>query len=127
MFSTFYDDKTEEYKFINEFKKQKLVERLQISKQIIKKYPYRVPIIVDSKTDIILDKNKYVVPEDLTIGQFMCILKKRIKINYYKSIFLICNGTVISNTDVIKNLYHNKKDDDGFLYIKILLENTFGN
>ena len=127
MFSIFNNDNNGEYKFIKEFKKQTLVERKEISKKILIKYPNRIPIIVDSKKDINLDKNKYIVPENLTVGQFMCILKKRIKTNSYSSVFLKCNDTIISNTDVIKILYYNKKNEDGFLYIKVILENTFGN
>ena len=47
------------------------------------KYPQRVPIIVDCKKELKLDKNKYIVPNDLTVGQFMYILKKRINIFNY--------------------------------------------
>lgn len=57
----------------------------------------------------------------------LCILKKRIKMNDKQSIFLLCNNELIINTELIYNLYNRQKDDDGFLYIIISLENTFGN
>ena len=91
------------------------------------KYPQRVPIIVDCKKELKLDKNKYIVPNDLTVGQFMYILKKRININHEQSIFLLCNNQLLINTELINNLFNRQKDYDGFLYIIISLENTFGN
>ena len=121
-----YTEYSEEYKYINNFRKQKLEERIQISDKILLKYKNRVPIIVDTKNDIQLDKNKYIVPDDLTIAQFMFILKKRIFINSEQSVFLLCNNLLVTNTQLIKNVYYNNKDYDGFLYIIIALENTFG-
>jgi GABA(A) receptor-associated protein len=114
-------------KYINDFRRQKLEERIKISQKIISKYPQRVPIIVDCKQEIILDKNKYIVPNDLTVAQFMYILKKRINVNEQKSIFLLCNNQLVICTESINSLFNRQKDYDGFLYIIISLENTFGN
>jgi len=47
-----------DYEYITKFRKQKIEERIKISQNIISKYPQRVPIIVDCKKDINLDKNK---------------------------------------------------------------------
>ena len=116
-----------DYEYITKFRKQKVEERIKISQDIISKYPRRVPIIVDCKKDINLDKNKYIVPNDLIVGQFMYILKKRIKINHEQSIFLLCNNELIMNSELIHSLFNRHNDYDGFLYIIISLENTFGN
>lgn len=116
-----------QYEYITKFRTQKQEERIKISEKIKSKYPQRVPIIVDCKEEINLDKNKYIVPNDLTVGQFIYILKKRIQINHEQSIFLLCNNKLITANEIISNLYHKQKDYDGFLYIIICLENTFGN
>lgn len=121
------NDYSIDYEYITEFRRQKVEERIKISQKIMSKYPQRVPIIVDCKKEINLDKNKYIVPNDLTVGQFMYILKKRIKINHEQSIFLLCNNQLIMNTELMNNLFNKRKDYDGFLYIIISLENTFGN
>lgn len=113
--------------YITKFRKQKVEERIKISKRIILEYPQRVPIIVDCKKDINLDKNKYIVPDNLTVGQLMYILNKRIQTNHTKSIFLLCNNELIKNNEIINNIFKRHKDYDGFLYIIITLENTFGN
>jgi len=116
-----------DYEYITKFRKEKLEERIKICDKILLKYPERVPIIVDYKKEIKLDKNKYIVPNNLTVGQFMYVLRKRIKINNEQSLFLLCNNTLMLNNELIINLYNKQKDYDGFLYIIISLENTFGN
>jgi len=116
-----------DYEYITKFKRQKVEERIKISQKIMSKYPQRVPIIVDYKKEINLDKNKYIVPNNLTVGQFMYILQKRIQLKHEQSIFLLCNNELIFNTELIQNLFNRHRDYDGFLYIIISLENTFGN
>ena len=127
--STYYPDihYPLDCEYITEFRKQDLEERVIVSSKIILKYPDRIPIIVDAKKNINLNKNKYIVPHDLTVGQFMFVLKKRISLEADKSVFLLCNNLLIPNTELIKNLYYNRKDIDGFLYLIIVVENTFGN
>ena len=74
------------FKQINSFSKRK-----SESTRILNKYPDRIPIICEkdrnnSVQDI--DKKKYLVPMDLTLGQFIYIIRKRIKINPEKALFL---------------------------------------
>eukprot|EP00126_Sphaerothecum_destruens_P007225 Sdes_comp19748_c0_seq1m11761 len=48
------------------------------------KYPDRIPVIVEKaeKSDITeIDKKKYLVPMDLTVGQFVYVIRKRIKLS----------------------------------------------
>lgn len=117
----------DDYPYIKEFKRQKLEFRIQTSDKILLKYQQRVPIIVECKKGIEIDKNKFVIPKNLTIGQALYVIKKRINIQPQQAIFLICNNSLLMNTDTIENVYNKYKDEDGFLYIFITLENTFGN
>ena len=77
----------ERYNYINNFKKQKLEKRIQLSDSILLKYPDRIPVIAECNNDIKIDKNKYMVPLDLSVGQFLYILKKRINLEPTQSIF----------------------------------------
>ncbi|TUK08643.1 Gamma-aminobutyric acid receptor-associated protein-like 2 [Bagarius yarrelli] len=63
-----------------------------------------------------IDKRKYLVPSDITVAQFMWIIRKRIQLPSEKAIFLF----------VDKTLYEKEKDEDGFLYVAYSGENTFG-
>jgi GABA(A) receptor-associated protein len=92
------------------------------------KYPDRVPIIVEviKDSNLNLDKEKYLVPNDLTIGQFIFVIRKRMKINPTKAIFLFVNNNMPPSNALISIVYDEHKDNDGFLYIKVTSENTFG-
>lgn len=93
-------------------------------------YPDRLPIIVETSLNSnipILDKTKYLVPINLTVGQFMCVIRKRLKLSSDKSIYFFINGTIPSSNSLIFHVYELYKDEtDGFLYILINGENTFG-
>ena len=94
------------------------------------KYKDRIPIIVEiikcNKTIIGLDKHKFLVPYDLTLAQFLCVIRKRINLNSEQSLFIFFNNRLPMSTDIIQDLYNKYKDEDGFLYAVISLENTFG-
>ena len=68
-------------------------DRQNESKEIIDKYPNRIPLIIEklvNKNDSIIpdiDKNKYLVPDDLTASQLMYVIRKRLKLktHYYRN------------------------------------------
>lgn len=107
-------------------------ERKEESAKIILKYPDRIPIICEkntySKNDIpIVDKIKYLVPADLTAGQFVYVIRNRVKLPPEKAIFIFVGSSVIPpSASLISTLYQEYKDSDGFLYITYSGENTFG-
>jgi len=79
------------------------------------------------KSDIpTLDKKKYLVPADLTVGQFVYVIRKRIKLNAEKAIFIFVNNVLPPTAALMNAIYEEHKDDDGFLYVTYSGENTFG-
>lgn len=116
----------------NTFKKSTSFEnRYRDSTNILFKYPDRVPIICErAKTANedcpIIDKNKYLVPRDLTMGQFISVIRKRLKISPEKGVFLFVNSTIATSSTTIGSLYDLYRDEDNFLYISYSFENTFG-
>lgn len=109
--------------------KNNFTQRLDESNKIINKYPQRVPIIVEkcnqSKINDI-DKNKYLVPKDLNMSQFIYIIRKRVKLDKSQAIFLMVDDSICPSNKPIGVIYDEHKDKDGFLYIKYTSENTFG-
>ena len=99
-----------------------------VAEDIINLHPLKVPIIVNTSenSNIELEKYKYIVPKDISLRQFHCILSKKINKNSKQSLILFINNILPSGTDTIGNLYNLHKDNDGFLYITISKENTFG-
>uniref|UniRef100_A0A3P9NW78 Gamma-aminobutyric acid receptor-associated protein-like 2 n=1 Tax=Poecilia reticulata TaxID=8081 RepID=A0A3P9NW78_POERE len=99
------------------------------STKIRSKYPDRVPVIVEkvSGSQIVdIDKRKYLVPSDITVAQFMWIIRKRIQLPSEKAIFLFVDKTVPQSSITMGQLYDKEKDEDGFLYVAYSGENTFG-
>jgi len=98
--------------------------------RIKEKYKDRIPIIVEKshKSDISdIDKKKYLVPNDLTVGQFVYIIRKRIELTSEKAIFLFTENNVIPPTSsLISDIYDKYKNEDEFLYLIYAGENTFG-
>jgi len=106
-------------------------DRLSESEKIIKKYPDRIPIIVQkSNTDKEtknINKRKYLVPSCLTVGQFLFVIRKRLDLGAEKALFLFINDEFIPPTgSLLGTIYEEHSDRDKFLYITYSGENTFG-
>jgi GABA(A) receptor-associated protein len=64
-----------------------------------------------------IDKRKFLVPNDISVAQFMWIIRKRIQLPSEKAIFLFVNKTIPQSSSTMGQIYTNFKDEDGFLYI----------
>lgn len=114
---------------------------------IRQKYADRIPVICEKveKSDIAtIDKKKYLVPADLTVGQFVYVIRKRIKLSPEKAIFIFVDEVLPPTAALMSSIYEEHKgssaslflhiyflltwpsDEDGFLYITYSGENTFG-
>lgn len=111
-------------------KKFSIKKRLEESKRILEKYPDRVPVIVErssNSSDISeIDKQKYLVPKDLTVGQFIYVIRKRIKLESEQAIFLFINNLIPLTSRLMGEVYIEFKDKDNFLYVEYSGESCFG-
>ncbi|ODV91149.1 hypothetical protein CANCADRAFT_25107 [Tortispora caseinolytica NRRL Y-17796] len=97
--------------------------------RILTKYIDRIPVICEraEKSDIAaIDKKKYLVPGDLTVGQFVYVVRRRIKLPSDKAIFIFVNDMLPPTAALMNSIYDEHKDKDGFLYMTYSGENTFG-
>jgi len=93
------------------------------------KYPDRIPVIAEKsdKTSIAdIDKKKYLVPADLTVGQFIYVIRKRIKLSPDAAIFIFINNQIPPSAAQMSQVYKEHADEDGFLYVTYSGESTFG-
>lgn len=115
-----------------DFKKARTFEqRIAESTAIRLKNPDRVPVICevhkDSRKDWHLDRNKYLVLNDETLGQYLFILRNRLALKPEEAMFIFtANGTIPSPIEQMKMLYREYKDKDGFLYMTVMKETAFG-
>jgi GABA(A) receptor-associated protein len=121
--------KKEENNIIAKFqKKHSFEKRKSESFRILEEYPNRVPIICERiNNDIMeLDRKKYLVPNDLTMGNFMRVIRKRLSVAPEVAIYLFVNTKIIPTSMIMDSIYDKNKHDDGFLYIYYSGESTFG-
>ena len=100
------------------------------SVRLRQKYPRHVPVVllVAGKDQFRLRKTKYLVPYDMTMAKFRECFKKHIDppLTEKESVFIFIKNEVPSPTKMIQELDKEFKFTDGFLYITISPENTFG-
>lgn len=104
-------------------------KRKSESTRILQRFKDRLPVICEKveNSDIQeIDKRKYLVPGDLTVGQFVYVIRKRIKLPSEKAIFIFVNDILPPTAALMSTIYEEHKDEDGFLYVLYSGENTFG-
>ena len=114
--------------FQNEFS---LEHRTKEFERIKSKYPNRVPIIVERYENVDrslpeLTKKKFLVPRNITFGQFLYILRTRMELPPEKALFVFVNNVLPLNSEQVNTIYEEHKSEDGFLYCCYSSENTFG-
>ena len=73
-----------------------------------------------------MDKEKFLTPHDLTLGQFLFVIRKRINVDESQSLFVFANESVMVPTSAtLGQIYNDHKDEDGFLYLTYCSENVF--
>jgi len=105
-------------------------QRKEESKAILDKYPHRLPVIVErapnSQQIPAIDKQKFLVPDDITVAQFMWIVRRRISLSPEKALFIFVGKVMPQSSMSMGELYSQHCDPDGFLYLAYSGENTFG-
>ena len=114
------------------FKEQfPFTKRLNEANRVLEKYSDRIPIIVErynrsSNNLPLIDKKKFLVPNDLTVGQFVYVIRKRIRLSAEKAIFIMVDNKLPQTSMLISELYQDHKHEDNFLYLTYSSENVFG-
>jgi len=101
------------------------------SQRIRDKFPGRIPIIVEKSARAdnalpVIDKNKFLVPNDLTLGQFVYVIRKRLQLSSDKALFVFVGNSLPTTGTLMRELFQSHSDEDGFLYMNYCGESTFG-
>merc|ERR1712080_282951 len=97
--------------------------------KIRRKYPDRVPVIVEKSPKARigdLDKKKYLVPSDLTVGQFCFLIRKRVSLRPEDALFFFVNNVIPPTSATMGSLYQEHHEEDFFLYIAYSDESVYG-
>jgi GABA(A) receptor-associated protein len=117
--------------YTREFQSRPLADRIKERNILANKYPTRSCVIVDRASGAsnvpMIDKHKFLVPNDLTFGQFITVVRKRLKLDAATALFFFVQNSVIPSTNATMGLLmHNHKSADGYLYITYNGESVFG-
>lgn len=116
-------------KYIKEFQSCSFDSRKADADRLLGKYPDRCCIIVgkNDHSDIQdIERHKFLVPRNLTVGQFLYVIRKKITCHESQSLFVFINGKLPATSALIGSVYEENVNDDGFLYVVYSGENTFG-
>lgn len=94
-----------------------------------RKYKDRIPVIcMPGKVGGLpaLSKNKFLVPRDFTVGQFIYLVRKRIKLQADSALFFLVDSTIPSVSTTMGDLDQAFRFDDGFLYLVYSGESVYG-
>ncbi|KRZ12608.1 Microtubule-associated proteins 1A/1B light chain 3B [Trichinella zimbabwensis] len=99
---------------------------------IRKKYPTKVPIIIEKhRKDIslpLMEKNKFLIPQEVTVLQLIAMLRNRLEIPQRCVLYFTINGHLLtaSINDTMADLYLKFHDEVGFLYLQYFSQDCFG-
>jgi hypothetical protein len=95
-------------------------ERKLKATTILNQHSDRIPVVVECSEQLQsvhpLKKNK----------QFMFVIRKHMKLESTYAIYVFINNKLHPTTSIMGDLYATQKDEDGFMYLSVFQESTFG-
>ena len=107
-----------------------LEERKAEYEKVVQENPGKIGIICERAPKSHIEeikKTKYLISEEIKLGQFSEIIRRKIKMDKEAAIFLLANGKIsLTGDETMIEIYKKYKDEDGFLYIAYASEEVWG-
>ncbi|XP_005988872.1 microtubule-associated proteins 1A/1B light chain 3C [Latimeria chalumnae] len=95
------------------------------------KFPNKLPVIIErySKEKVLplLPKTKFLAPPELSLCQFVTIIRNRMAIESNQAFYLLVNNRTLCGMSLtLAEIYAHNQDEDGFLYMTYASQEMFG-
>lgn len=107
----------------------------QVSNQEVEairhRFPNKVPLYVEryvrEREVPVLGRNKFLVPQELTMSQFLYIIRTKMKLRESQALYLLVNDKVLaSHSMTMAQAYEQFRHKDGYLHITYAAQQVFG-
>ena len=107
------------------------VHRLRTNvEKIREQYPNKVPVLVykSPKSKVPdMERNKFLINGDVTMGQFLYIVRKRISLAPEKALFFLIDGKILPTvSSTMAEVYDAHKNESSLLVLNFQEESVFG-
>lgn len=115
----------------SDFKQRKnFTDRSKDALNIKTQHPSKIPVIVErstsEKTLPVLDKQKFLVPDHVTVTELIRVLRRRLDLAPGQAFFLLSERGLPPGTQTLAELWESDHDEDGFVYVFYAAQETFG-
>lgn len=105
-----------------------LARRIRTRQRMMLRHPDTIPVevILDKSCDFELPQRKLMVRKDMTVGEFISLLRLKMKLKPEEATFILMNNTIPKISASMSDMYEEHMDEAQVLSCVICKENTFG-
>jgi GABA(A) receptor-associated protein len=120
---------TNSYETRQKFASMSLQKKLNENANLSKRYPSKIPVIIYTRNKNISEpeKCKFLIDKNVSIAEFLTVLRKYVKLDPTESIYLFTeDNSIPPSSHLMSQVFDAHKNEDNFLYLEYTLESTFG-